>query len=211
MDKLLLNEKNLKLVLDNLKYGIIAHDLNRKIFFFNKEAEKITGYSKDEAIGNDCHDVFETPFCGEQCSFCSQDVTLQKSILEYAVTITTKDGETKRIEMTVSCIFDEGQLKGVIASFIDVTEQVALAAKAEELTSFSGIIGKDKAMIQLFQQIRDVASYDYPVHIHGETGTGKERVAIALHNESKRAGAPFVPVNCGAIPEGLVKVSFSDM
>jgi transcriptional regulator with PAS, ATPase and Fis domain len=57
----------------------------------------------------------------------------------------------------------------------------------------------------VFRQIKDVSSYDYPVHIFGETGTGKELVANALHNESLRAGNPFVPINCGALPEGLIE------
>lgn len=204
MKDFIINPKHLELILDNVKDGIIAHDLDRRIVFFNREAEKITGYSKAETIGKDCHEVFDAPFCGEQCSFCAKNPVLNGRI-EYPVTITTKDGEVRRIEMSVTPILDEGIFKGVIASFRDITEQTVLAARAEELTSFAGIIGKDKTMIQLFQQIQDVAAYDYPVHIHGETGTGKERVAMALHNVSKRAGAPFVPVNCGAIPEGLVE------
>ena len=60
-------------------------------------------------------------------------------------------------------------------------------------------------MIQVFQQISDVAGYDYPVHISGETGTGKELVANAIHNESKRGGTQFVPINCGALPESLIE------
>ena len=206
MESFILDRNNLELVLDNLKDGIIAHDMNRRILFFNKEAEKITGYSKEEAVGRDCHEVFDAPFCGERCSFCSQaSIPDFHKQIEYPVTITTKDGEVRRIEMSITGIMDQGVLKGVIASFRDMTEHDALAAKAQELTSFSGIIGRDREMLHLFQQIRDVAPYDYPVHIHGETGTGKERVAEALHNESKRAGALFVPVNCGAIPEGLVE------
>ncbi|MFH1156165.1 MAG: sigma 54-interacting transcriptional regulator [Pseudomonadota bacterium] len=204
MDDFIVNTKHLELVLDNLKDGIIAHDLKRKIVFFNRAAETITGYSKKEALGRDCHEVFDAPFCGERCSFCSQS-PLFKETIEYPVTITTRDGETRSLEMSVTPILDNGSFIGVIAAFRDMTEHVALAAKAEELTSFAGIIGRDKVMVQLFQQIQDVAAYDYPVHIQGETGTGKERVASALHNISKRAGAPFVPVNCGAIPEGLVE------
>ena len=60
-------------------------------------------------------------------------------------------------------------------------------------------------MLQVFQQIRDLSGYDYPVHIYGETGTGKELVAEAIHNESRRSGAPFVPINCGALPAGLIE------
>jgi transcriptional regulator with PAS, ATPase and Fis domain len=77
--------------------------------------------------------------------------------------------------------------------------------KAGELTSFGNIIGQDSKMLDIFQQIRDVSGYDYTVHISGETGTGKELVANAIHNESPRAGAPFVPINCGALPEGLIE------
>ena len=60
-------------------------------------------------------------------------------------------------------------------------------------------------MRSVFRQISDVAQYDFPVHISGETGTGKELVANAIHNESRRGGAPFVPINCGALPEGLIE------
>jgi DNA-binding NtrC family response regulator len=60
-------------------------------------------------------------------------------------------------------------------------------------------------MLDVYEQIRNLAVSDYPVHITGETGTGKELVAAAIHNESPRAGGPFVPVNCGALPEGLLE------
>jgi DNA-binding NtrC family response regulator len=60
-------------------------------------------------------------------------------------------------------------------------------------------------MLQIYRQIRDLATNDYPVHITGETGTGKELVANAIHNESRRGGKPFVPINCGALPEGILE------
>jgi transcriptional regulator with PAS, ATPase and Fis domain len=82
---------------------------------------------------------------------------------------------------------------------------VSLQLRLGELTTFSGIVGRDRRMLDLFEQIRNLAATDYPVHIAGETGTGKELVAAAIHNESSRAGGPFVPVNCGALPEGLLE------
>jgi len=60
-------------------------------------------------------------------------------------------------------------------------------------------------MLQIYRQIRDMATNDYTVHISGETGTGKELVAAAIHNESRRGGNPFVPINCGALPEGILE------
>ena len=206
MEQLISSTRDIELVLDNLKDGLIAHDLNRNILFFNKAAEKITGYSREDVLGRDCHQAFGAPFCGEKCSFCNQGSTPdigEKN--EYPITFITRSGEIRRIEMNVTAIMDGKVLKGIIATFADVTIRDELAIKAQKIRSFSGIIGQDREMLNIFQQIRDVAAYDYPVHIHGETGTGKERVAEAIHNESKRAGGPFVPVNCGAIPEGLVE------
>lgn len=205
IDEFISDRETLELVLDNLRDGIVAHDLDRKIIFFNREAEKITGFSKDEVMGKDCHKAFGAPLCGDHCSFCDDNYPDLKARLDFPTTIIAKSGKLRHIEMSITGIFEGETLKGVIASFRDMTEFTELAARAHELSSFSGIIGKTSPMRQIFQQIMDVAKYDYPVHIHGETGTGKERVAAAIHSESKRTQGPFVPVNCGAIPEGLVE------
>jgi len=66
-----------------------------------------------------------------------------------------------------------------------------------------GIIGTDPKMFQLFETIRRVARVDVPILILGESGSGKEMVATALHKESRRKGGRMVPVNCGALPGGL--------
>ena len=202
----ILHHDNLDLVLDSLKLGIICHSPERIITVFNKEAEKITGYLKEEVIGKDCHIVFQTPFCGGKCSFCDGPPEFPLGAKEYPLNIITKDGSTRQLEMTVSAIISHDNIfKGVLASFRDVTESFNLSLKAENLSSFAGIIGKDKSMQDIFRQIRDVALYNYPVHISGDTGTGKERVACAIHDISSYGNGAFVPVNCGAIPEGIVE------
>jgi len=71
--------------------------------------------------------------------------------------------------------------------------------------SFAGIVGYDAKMLELFDTIRQVAEVDVPVLIHGESGTGKELVAIAIHSEGPLADKPFVPVDCEALPEGVVE------
>jgi len=205
LENLVARQKNLQNVLDNLMEGIIAHDLNRKVLFFNRAAEKITGYSREEALGRDCHTIFGGPFCGSQCAFCSQppDSLVHHT---YVINAATRTGESRRIEMSVTGMYDEaGAFVGVLAAFRDLTEMISLQLRLGELTSFSGIVGRDRKMLDVYEQIRNLAASDYPVHITGETGTGKELVAAAIHNESPRAGGPFVPVNCGALPEGLLE------
>jgi len=206
LEKLISNQKNLERVLDNLKEGIIAHDLNRRIFYFNRAAEKITGYNRKEVIGKDCHKVFGEPFCGRKCSFLNDKPALTDRS-EYSTNIRTKDGESRRSEMSIVMMKDDNnQDIGVLASFRDITDLMNLKIRAGESTGFSNIIGMDNKMLMLFRQIRDVAEYDYPVHISGETGTGKELVALAIHNESRRATTgSFVPINCGALPEGIIE------
>jgi two-component system, NtrC family, response regulator len=70
---------------------------------------------------------------------------------------------------------------------------------------FEGMIGSSPVMQDLFHAIRKVATAEAPVLILGESGTGKEMAALAIHRRSRRKEGPFVPINCGAIPENLLE------
>lgn len=70
---------------------------------------------------------------------------------------------------------------------------------------FDEIVGKSPSMVELFDTIGEIAGSESSVLILGETGTGKELIARAIHANSKRLGGPFVPINCGAIPESLIE------
>jgi PAS domain S-box-containing protein len=197
--------ENLEGILDGLTEGVIAHDTERRIQFFNKAAERITGYSKEDLMGKDCHEVFGEPFCGGRCSFGGGCPECLDS-LYYPLNILTKKGEPRRIEMAVSGRQDEaGNLMGIIASFRDVTDLTGLKIQVGDLDNFAGIVGRDPKMLQVYRQIQDLGANDYPIYITGETGTGKELVANAIHNDSRRGGGPFVPMNCAALPEGVLE------
>lgn len=94
---------------------------------------------------------------------------------------------------------------GKIVSFKKSVDSGKRKADAKHPAGFSKIIGRDKKMKDVFRQILNIAEYDYPVHIFGETGTGKELVAEAIHKISSRKKGPFVPINCGALPESLIE------
>ncbi len=194
------------LVLDNIHDGIIAHDMDRRIFFFNRAAEEMTGYDRSEVLNKDCHDIFPGSFCGGKCMFCDGDTpkNLDRSVRE--LEIYSKAGERKTMEMTAKGMLDAaGQMRGIIASFRDITREKRLARRAREIENFAGIIGKDPVMLDVFETIRELADVNAPVLVQGESGTGKELVAAAIHNEGVRGSRLFVPVNCGALPENLLE------
>lgn len=84
-------------------------------------------------------------------------------------------------------------------------ENEFLRKEVKKEYSFENIISKNKMMQQIFEVIKKVAQYKSTILITGESGTGKELVARALHYSSDRAQKPFIPVNCGAIPENLLE------
>jgi formate hydrogenlyase transcriptional activator len=84
-------------------------------------------------------------------------------------------------------------------------EQLHLGAEISAESCFEGIIGKSPAIQEVLEQIEIVAPTDSTVLLHGETGTGKELVAKAIHNLSSRRERDFVRMNCAAIPSGLLE------
>ncbi len=191
-------------ILDNISDGIIAHDMSCRVVYMNRAAEEITGRVRAEVLDRDCHSVFEGPFCGMHCSLSdkSSDVADRQSRVEVA----NAQGERRLLDMRVKSLCNrDGECVGVLNCFRDVTREHRLAKRVGEIESFSGIIGRDKKMLDVFELISDVADTQVPVMIQGESGTGKELVAAAIHNEGPRANERFIQVNCAALPEGLLE------
>ena len=87
----------------------------------------------------------------------------------------------------------------------DFADLAPLSERSSTQDSFAGIVGRHPQMIDLYGMIKDLAAIDAPVLLQGETGTGKELVASAIHGQGPRADKLFVPVNCAALPETLVE------
>mgnify|MGYP005834491849 CR=1 FL=1 len=192
-------------LLDNLTDGVMAHDLDRRIFYFNSAAQKITGFSYSEVIGRDCHDVFPGRFCGGDCSFCLDKVNIFTRT-RYPQTFLRRDHQRRELEMSVVPIHTpEHKVIGAMIIFRDMTEVLQIRRKLAASRGFQGIIGRHPSMLKVFESIQELADVKAPILIQGESGTGKELVAMALHNLSSRSAGPFVPVNCGALPEGTLE------
>ena len=85
------------------------------------------------------------------------------------------------------------------------SEYMYLKSCLEKMTRFDNIIGQSKPMLKIFDLIPEIAQSDASVLLCGETGTGKELVAKAIHAKSQRCGKPFIALNCGAMPDSLLE------
>lgn len=98
------------------------------------------------------------------------------------------------------------RLRNLVSSALRLNDQPQPAAIAEH--SASGLLGNAPGIIALREQISKLARSQAPVHIHGESGVGKEVVARLIHSSGPRAERPFIAVNCGAIPPELMESEF---
>ncbi|MBW1892513.1 MAG: sigma 54-interacting transcriptional regulator [Deltaproteobacteria bacterium] len=204
---LFVTRRNLELILDNLLDGVMAHTTNRRIFYFNKAAEIITGYKRDDILGKDCHDVFPGRFCGGDCEFCESVNTKEKqSITRKEIVFKRPDQKERNLIMSIMPLTGEqNEEVGALLSFKDNTELNRLKGRLKHHHSLGSLVGKDPKTLDLFDQIREVSSVLVPVLVEGESGTGKELVAKAIHDTGPRADKPFVAINCGALPEGILE------
>ena len=85
------------------------------------------------------------------------------------------------------------------------SENILLKTQLERQNARPPLVFSSRVMGELIETVKKVAQSDFPVLITGESGTGKELIATTIHRESRRAGGPFVPINCGAVPENMIE------
>jgi PAS domain S-box-containing protein len=195
------NEK----ILDSVAMGIFTVDMDWNITFFNNEAEKITGFVKKEAVGRKCYEVFRTELCPKGC-YLKEAINRNIKIFKGRNQILNKHNEEIPVDITATALTDDaGTIIGGVESFIDDTMRVELEKKIEQSYTFYDIIGRDQKILTLFDIVSIVAPTDANVLILGETGSGKDLFARAIHNSSHRKNGPFVKVNCPALPDTLLE------
>ncbi len=198
-------ERNLKIILDNLDVGIFTVNRGGYITFFNREAEKVSGFNRRQVIGKPCAAIFEGAASHDLC-------LLKESIADGSARtsrqgkMTTKNDETIPIRANYMALRNEkGTIIGGLATFHDLTLVRQLNQAISERYTFQDMIGKDPAMQKIFETVNVVAATDATVLIEGATGTGKDLLAKVIHSISRRATKQLVKVNCAAIPDNLLE------
>ena len=205
-DPVEIQRRHFQQIVDALEDGIVAHDEERRFFLFNRAAERITGRARADVIGRDCHEVFGAEgICGGECRF-RDGVPDPLTDVQYEIVLANADGEDRRVLVHAHPLeTDTPGQRAVFAQLRDVSELEGLRARVAQRRSLEGMIALSAPMCEVFETIEQVAPSDYPVLVFGESGTGKELAANAIHRRSRRKGGPFVPINCGALPENILE------
>jgi PAS domain S-box-containing protein len=194
-----------EVILDSIADGVLTVNNDMVVTAFNRSAQQITRVPREEAIGRKCYDVMR----GEMCeSACCIKMTMEtgRPCQNRPVYIVRADNKRIPVSVTTSVLQDEhGTPMGAVEIFRDLTEINELRQACRKTHCFEDIVSKNHRMMELFALLPLVASSRSTVLIEGASGTGKELVAKAIHNQSNEPDAPFVAVNCGALPDTLIE------
>jgi len=204
-----------KTIVDTLQDGLMVIDPCGNILAMNPAAEQLTGYSTDELVGKNCRilnctgcELYGRGPAEEWCSLYVKGIVKAKKCL-----ISRKDRHALHVVKNASVLRDvEGNMIGSVETFTDISEIVrqqqeilTLRKSCHLEEEHHGLLGDSLPMQHLFELIENVAQTDAPVLIHGQSGTGKELVARAIHEVSPRKDKPFIKVNCAALNENLLE------
>jgi two-component system response regulator HydG len=200
-------------LLDQINDGAVVIDIaSRKVLAMNRQARQLLALSEDEVGGSLCRDALNSPLCKSACLLTES----LRSDGRADPACATRDAEVfyrgrdgasllhARARMVV-VRNPAGEPIAGIEMFSDLTETRRLERALGDRRSLHGIIGNAPPMQKLYALLEQVAPYDLPVLITGESGVGKERVADAVVGLSDRARKPYVKVNCAALNPSLVE------
>ena len=193
------------IILESISDGVFTVDEAWKITSFNRAAEQITGVSRQEAIGRHCSEVFRASMCEGHCALRS---TMENgtSIINRSAYIVDASGRRIPISVSTALLKDlSGNIIGGVETFRDLSIEEELRRKLAQRFQIGDMVSRSPAMRKIFDVLPQLAASDSTILIQGETGTGKELLAQAIHSHSPRKGKPFIAVNCSALPDTLLE------
>ena len=194
-----------EIILCSLNDGVFCVDRRGRITCFNAAAADITGVPRERALGMPCHEVFRSDICKESCAL-AYTMETGNPLVNLVVNIRDARGCKKPVSVSTAILRDkEGTIVGGVETFRDLSLVEQLRKQVHARYTFEDILSKSPAMRHLFDTIPVVAESDSTVLVTGESGTGKNLVARAIHHTSPRRDGPFVTINCAAVPETLLE------
>lgn len=192
-------------ILESISDGVFTVSDDWVITSFNRSAELITGISRADAIGRRCAEVFRSNMCEQACAL-EETIQSGKPVVCRAGWIVSAVGTRIPVSVSTAVLRDaKGRVIGGAETFRDLSEVETLRQELAGKSRVGDLESRSPSMRRLFDVLPAVAASPSTVLLEGETGTGKERFARVIHALSPRANEPFIAVNCGALPEGLLE------
>lgn len=206
---------NWKTIIETAHDGILIIDTNGMIVAVNKATERLTGYTAEELVGNPCTilnctgcKIYKGKNGKKWCGLFYKGKMKGKQCR-----ITGKNRRSIHILKSASVMRDQdGKEMGAVEILTDMTEQIQQKEKIELLQrslksdeGYHNLLGSSPVMQRMFEMIESVALTDAPVTIQGKSGTGKELVAMAIHEASERRDKSFIKVNCASLNENILE------
>jgi transcriptional regulator with PAS, ATPase and Fis domain len=188
-------------ILNQWQTAVLTSDPGGRVVFLNRAAEHLVGRTITSQDDLRWYDLLPM-----EDSDRKQLTTLIETPAEQrmATTIQLHGRNGARIWMEAEVEHDPRVAGRTMFFLYDMTEIYDLRSLLGEKAKYHDLVGQSTAMALVYQQIRDLSDVDTPVLVGGETGTGKELVARAIHHTSARRLKPFIAVNCGGLTESLL-------
>jgi formate hydrogenlyase transcriptional activator len=209
------SEAELRTIIDVIPQLIAAIGADGEFLYANQTLQEYTGLTKEEVRSEGFRKVFH-PEDFERLRD-ERAVALARGVpFEYERRVRRRDGQYRWLLIHYNPLRDEaGQVIRWYATGTDIedrkqaeermrNENIALREEIDRFSMYEAIVGSSEALRRVLSEISRVAPTDSTVLISGETGTGKELIASAIHKRSKRSARAFIRVNCAAIPPSLI-------
>lgn len=188
-------------VIESISEGLLAVDEEGKITQINSIAAHYLEYNAAEALHSSCDSIF-----GDKNSELKNIITCNRNMTDQEVDIYTRKSK-KTYLVTSRPIKGKGINKGTVLLLNEISRAQKLVQRmsgARGNFTFSDLIGEEPAYLETVEFARKAADSTSNVLLLGESGTGKDVFAQAIHNTGIRKRGPFVALNCGAIPRELI-------
>ena len=188
---------------DEIPHSAFILDRERRIVSVNSAFEGLTGFSRDQACGIFCGHIVRNTICKQHCPVLPHVNDMAECP---AGNIISSDRKKIPVRINLAPIYDlNGECQGYLETIEDLRAGEKWDWERVHAERFGHLIGNSPEMQRVFQILPMIGQTDSSVLITGETGTGKDVVAEAIHHASDRAKGPFIKINCGALPETLLE------